>query len=61
MNTKPSTFDEEAYNKGLLGSVIRFGKAINDQYKGWAHTHYQDLGDALEHIGHRCGQNDRSS
>lgn len=61
MNTRPSTFDEEAYKKGLLGSVIRFGNALNDQYKGWTHTQYRDLGDALEHIGLRCGQNDRSS
>ncbi len=41
MDNKPSTFDEEAYKKGLLGPVIRFGKTVSDQYKGWTQKQYQ--------------------
>ena len=35
MDPKPSTFDEEAYRRGLLGPVIRFGKMVSSKYSGW--------------------------
>lgn len=46
MDTKPSMFDEEAYKKGLLGPVIRFGKTVSEHYRGWSQKQYQDLGDS---------------
>jgi hypothetical protein len=45
MNTEPSKFDEEAYKKGLLGPVIRFGEKVSDQYKGWAQKQYKETPD----------------
>lgn len=40
MDSKPSTFDEEAYRKGLLGPVIRFGKTVSNKYNGWTQKQY---------------------
>lgn len=40
MDSKPSTFDEEAYRKGLLGPVIRFGKTVSSKYSGWTQKQY---------------------
>jgi hypothetical protein len=40
MDSKPSTFDEEAYRKGQLGPVIRFGKTVSSKYSGWTQKQY---------------------
>ena len=57
VDDRSKSFDLEAYLRGFLGSVVRFGEAAihgqaasNKQYAGWG----------VNHIGQRDGQKNRS-
>jgi hypothetical protein len=41
-NEKPSEFDAVAYNKGLLGGLLRFGAFAKDAYWGWTVKPYNN-------------------
>lgn len=56
VDDRSKSFDLEAYLRGFLGSVVRFGEAaIHGQSK-----HKQCSGWGVNHIGQRDGQKNRS-